>query len=467
MRLLSIAFVTAASGIAVAQPTPPPQPPQPPVEPTPPADTPTPPADTPTPPPQGQAQPEAPPATTPQPTAEPTPPPVTEPPAPEPKKDEKPAVKAVYDDGVKLSTEDGKWSLKFSFKMQMRFESNRPLDDTTPSGASSQFTNRFYIPRSRMQVTGNIFGKQNRYNLHVALGDSGGFSFVKDAFVEKKLGGGPVWFRFGQWKYPFNRAFLVSAFSNTFNERSIQNNIAGSGRDVGIAVHNDYEKSPEGLGWVLGMYNRVSGGNDSPSQKTTCTTNAMTGALTCMTTRPSNVPTDFGPALVARAEWNSPKMKGYSEGDLEGGPLRYSVGVAYKIDLANFTDQQEDSWADNMTHGLEGDVMIKAQGFHVHAGALVIKNKSKDALYGVFVQPNMMLVPKKTEIAGRFAYITGDEAVPDRGQIEARAAFNYFFKGHTYKLANDIGFVKRLGEDAMGNTDKPDLQARFMLQLSI
>jgi phosphate-selective porin OprO and OprP len=392
------------------------------------------------------------------------PPPVVE----EPKKDDKPAVTAKYDGGVKFSTADDQYELKLSFRNQVRFESNRSFDEETEA-RHNQFLNNIYIARARFQAEGHLFGKDNRYKLELGMGDTGSFSFLKDLFIEKRIPESSVYVRFGQWKRPFNRAEMVSDFSSTFNERSIQNELAGGGRSLGVALHNDYEKSP-GIEWTVGMFNTFSGGSDRPGITTTCTSAAMTGAITCVNSRPTTVPTDFGPTLIARVGFNSPKMKGYSESDLEGGPLRYAVGASYKVDLANLTRGSQPSWAENSSHGVEVDGMIKAEGFSTHAGVVLMKIKSGDPEYGFFVQPGLFVVPKKVELAARFALITVpavNAAMEEihRNQIEARAAFNYYFHGHTFKLANDIGFLKLTGDEPAA--DGGDFQARIMLQLQI
>jgi hypothetical protein len=383
------------------------------------------------------------------------------------KKDDKPAVHATYDGGVKLESDDGTYELKIQFRSQIRFESTRVLDDTMPGGASSQFQNKFYAPRTRLQAEGYVFGKTNRYKVELGMGESGSFSFVKDVFIEKELVP-KTYLRVGQWKRPFNRSEFVSDFSSIFNERSIQNELAGGGRDLGAAIHNDYEKTPEGLDYVVGIFNGFSGASDRPGSTTTigsmCTTNPINGDVTCVNGRPTNFPADFGPTLVVRGDLNSAKMKGLSEGDLEGGPLRYSVGAAYKVDLANFSKRGKDSVADNMSHGLELDAMIKALGFSVDAGVVFMKLKDADWLRGMFVQPSYMAVPKKVLVALRFAAITEKD---DRKQLELRAALDYLFHGHTWKIASDIGFLKRTEDPMTMATDKPDLQARIMMQLSI
>jgi phosphate-selective porin OprO and OprP len=440
-RSLARVLVALSSSIAAAEPAPEATPPPTPVEP----------------------------ATAPEPT-EPVgaafEPPMAEPEVVEAKPDDKPALAVTYDGGTKLATDDGKFQLKLLFRNQLRFESNRSFDEETAM-RHNQFRSAFYIPRSRFQVEGHIFGKDNRYKMELGLGDQGSFSFLKDMYVDKRLGVSPTYLRFGQWKRPFNRAEIVSDFGSTFNERSIQNELAGGGRSLGVAVHNDYERAPVGLEWVVGVFNTFNGTGDRPEITTTCMQD-MTGAITCTSSRPSTVPADFGPTVVARVGWNSEQSRGYSESDLEGGPLRYGVGASYKVDLANLTKGMRDSWADNTSHGLEVDANIKVDGFSVTGGAVMMKIKDAHPEYGFYLQPALFVVPKHVEIGGRFALVTLTlpGAMPiERSQVEARAAVNYYMQGHTFKLASDGGFVMLTGDEPA--RDKPDMQVRVMLQLSL
>jgi hypothetical protein len=395
-------------------------------------------------------------------SAQPAPAPEAEPaPAPEPagpKPAQNPRVVATYDKGVLLATEDGAFQLRVALRNQFRFELTRPTED----GAETD--SRMYIPRSRLQLEGHVFGKDTRYKAEAALGDRGSFGHLRDVYLEQRLVSSPVWLRVGQWKRPFNRQELVSDFASELNERAITAEFAGGGRDVGVAVHNDYEKSPDGLEWAAGVFNGFSGGADRPVISTTCEEDPTTMEIDCATPAPSNFPTDFSPAVVVRAGWNTGGIKGYSEGDLEGGPLRVAVGLAYKIDLADLGEGAEDSTADNLSHGLEADALVKTSGFDLQLGAYLMKIKSGDARLAAFVQAGYFVTPKRAQVAGRFAIV---QAADDREQLEARAAFNWYFQGHAWKLANDVGVLQTTGEDPTTmTTDDPDLQVRSMAQLT-
>ncbi|MBA3819250.1 MAG: hypothetical protein H0X17_10190, partial [Deltaproteobacteria bacterium] len=370
-------------------------------------------------------------------------------------------LRVTYDRGISFATDDGTFAIKLAFRNQLRFETSRQTEE------GSQFQSHFLIPRSRLQVDGNGFGKGTRYKLELGLGDAGSFAFVKELFVDQRLGAGPAWLRAGVWRRPFNRQELVADFASELNERAITATFVGGGRDLGIGVHNEHEKSPEGLEWAVGVFNGFSGGSDRPQLSTTCTENAA-GAITCTTRAPTNVPTDFGPTVVARAGWNRGGIKGYSEGDLEGGPLRLAVGASYKIDLANFAEQAEASVAENLSHGVQADAMLKIAGLSVQLGLYLMKLKSADARYGALVQGGYFVMPKRVQLALRFAVAPPTPLVGDREQLEARVAFNLFWQGHAFKWATDVGILQLTGEDPTTMaSDEPELQLRSMLQLML
>jgi hypothetical protein len=427
---LSTASLVAFAGAAAAQPAPAPTA-EPPAEPT--SDLPQPPLP---------------------PTDEVSEPPVEAPvePAPAPAAEGRP-ISARYDKGLTFSTDDDWFQLKVNFRNQLRFETERPLDDQT-DGADSEFSSHFVIPRSRLQAEGHVFSKDTRFKLEFAFGDEGSFAFLKDLFIDQKLADGPIYLRLGQWKRPFNRQELVSDFASEFNERAITAAFVGGGRDMGVALHNDYEKSKDGLEWAVGVFNDVNGGDDRPALPIECEAPGE-----CEAGRPANFPGDFQPALVARAGWNMGGIKGYSEADLEGGPLRLAIGGSYKVGLADLD-------SDLLTHGAQLDALLKVEGIDVLVGTYMTKTGDADPLFGTLLQAGYFITPKQLQIAGRFAghqVRDGD----DEGQaIEARGAFNWYFQGHAWKLATDFGILQTLGDGAFGD-DKADIVVRTMAQLTI
>lgn len=204
-----------------------------------------------------------------------------------------------YDKGVLIASEDGSFRTKIGIRGQFRIESARPLEE------GSSFANRMALQRSRLYLEGNFLGEKNRYKLDYVLSDRGSFGFVKDFYVDRSLG--PAYLRAGQWKRPFNRHEMISDFYTQFNEYSNVSDFLGGGRDLGIGLHNGYDKSPAGLEWVIGVFNGFTGATDKPVISTQCTDGGT--ALTCTTPTPTNVPADWGPGIVARIGWNSRDMR--------------------------------------------------------------------------------------------------------------------------------------------------------------
>lgn len=371
--------------------------------------------------------------------------------------DDKPDLHVRYDKGVVFTDEDGAFMLRLSLRTQFRYEATRTGDD-------GETTQRFFVPRSRLQFDGNVFGKDNRFKLDYSLADKGNFGYLRDFYVEHDLGG--VWLRMGQWKRPFNRQELVSDFSSAMNERAITADFVGGGRDMGVAVHNDYEKSRDGLEWVVGLFNKYSGGTDRPVINTECDADGS-----CSTGAPTGLPGDFGPTLVARAGWNTGGIKGYSEGDLEGGGLRLAVGVAYKVDLSTLerTSDQTSALGEpvpgdlRIKHGVQVDAMLKVRGFDLQGGVYLMKSGTEKAELAGFAQFGTVVADERGLIAVRGAVIPTDDG---RHLVEGRAAASALWHGHTWKWVNDAGVLYTTGRDAETHLrTAPELQVRSMAQL--
>jgi hypothetical protein len=402
------------------------------------------PAPTPAPEPTPEVTPEPAPEPTPEVTPEPTPEVApTSDPALAPAPAAEPGMQVAYDKGLSITSADGQYALTLGVRGQLRAELLRP-------DGAGEFQAHFLIPRMRLQLEGHALGPANTYKVEFELSGSGSPN-LKDYFVDHAFSPA-LRLRVGQWKRPFNRQELVSDFGSAFLERSITNGFAGGGRDLGIAVHNGYEKSPDGVEWALGVFN---GTGDRGRQSLDC--DDITDITTCTPTTPSNVPTDFGPVVVARVGWNQGGIKGYSEGDVEGGPLRLAVGASYKADLQ---DLAEDDAGDlQIQHAAEADFMVKIEGYDLSGAVLLVKRGSADPLLGFYVQPGAFVLPKQVQLAARFGWHQVDTDM-DINRMEALGAINWYFAGHAYKWMTDAGIVQTMADD-----DVTDFQARTQLQI--
>jgi hypothetical protein len=319
-----------------------------------------------------------------------------------------------YDKGFVLRSADGKFDLKIVGRVQARWELTS-LDD-----GSDKIDHRFSIARARLTLEGQAHGVD--YKMQTEFGK--GFVFLRDFYLDKGFGG--VHLRVGQWKRPFSRQQITSSGSLQMVERASTDAFFKPGRDIGIAIHNNYEKSPE-LEWALGVFN---GTGDKPASKCTTTVDATTMAPTTACDLPSNVPADIGPSLVARVGVNTGGIKGYSESDLEGGPLRLGAAVSYLLNLA-------EGESDDMVHNLQGDVIVKVEGASATAAVYMIKQKDVDAQIGMHAQAGYFVVPRTTELAIQFS------RVPDKAEDEyvhdLLAGASWFQAGHSLKWQTSAG----------------------------
>jgi hypothetical protein len=177
---------------------------------------------------------------------------------------------------------------------------------------------------------------------------------------------------------------------------------------------------------------------------------------TCVPSTPSNVPADFDPEFVARVGWNMGGIKGYSEGDLEGGPMRLGVAAAYRL---NFNQLQKD--ADDallLEHGIELDALLKVAGFDLQGGLFFLKVGEADLELGFLAQAGYFVVPETAQFAARFSLIP-DGGAEDESLMENRLAFDWYFHGHSFKWMTDVGILSSTAAETN------DLQVRSQIQL--
>ncbi len=386
-------------------------------------------------------------------------PPAEAPPAPPAKADV--TVAAKYDKGFTFATSDDQFALKIVGRLQGRWELFR---QGVGDDAEDELTHRFSIARARVTLEGKAFGGTH-YKFQTDFGK--GFVLMRDFYLDQKVGGFQL--RVGQWKKPYSRQQITSSGSLQLVDRSTTDKFGAAGRDIGVAIHNNYEKSPEGIEWALGVFN---GTGDGAKIKCTSDTNVTidvtdptmpVGTATTDTTCgiPTNVPSDIGPVVVARVGYNKGKIKGYSESDLEGGPLRLAAAVSYMGDLA-------EGEGDAMSHRVAADFILKANGASLTGGAYVFNRKLPNAMgelegktdFGFFGQGGYMLKPKKMELAARFSMIP-DANVADENQLEVLGGFNWFAHGHSFKWQTDAGILKTTSVDGTEVVVRSQVQLIF------
>jgi hypothetical protein len=295
------------------------------------------------------------------------------------------------------------------------------------------FANALEIRRARLEASGAIHTKALQYKLQLDFGR--GYVTLKDWIADVAIAPA-VKLRAGQWKRPFSRQQINSSGRLEVTDRAITDRAFGAGRDIGIAVHNGYEDSPD-LEWAVGVFNGTGDG-----ARFVPVVDATTGAVTGGSL--TNVPSKLRPVWVARAGINRGGIKGYTEADLEGGPLRYAVAANIALDGDNDDDDKSSQKA-----GV--DYIAKVSGFSTTGALYLMTEQDGLALtdvtlgfVGFHVQGGYMVSPK-VQVVGRYALI--DARNDDtKDQQEVAVGGNFFGLGpkvgHDAKLAAAVRLQK-------------------------
>jgi hypothetical protein len=367
-----------------------------------------------------------------------------------------------FDKGFFIRSADELYSLKINARMQGRFtfenlESWVEEDTLAVPDTEKDQEMAFAIARARLKLSGHVFSKAVGYEIQMDFG-KGQFS-LKDAFADFALVKNVLHLQVGQWKRPFSRQQITSSGSQELVDRAITDKAFGGGRDIGIALHNNYTKSPT-FEWAVGLFN---GTGESPWFEGKINTDEETGALSIdKKSKFNNVPDKFHPMAVVRVGFNTKGLKGYSEADLEGGPARFGIAAS---GLADFDADKDDK------SGIRGqmDFILKAHGFST-TGALYLAAQSTSGFgnqeysaWGGHLQAGYT-VKKMVQPVLRYGVVN-----PKGGALEQEimGGLALYFFGHNLKWQTDAGALLHNTEDPTGSIGLlADTLVRTQLQLA-
>lgn len=334
-----------------------------------------------------------------------------------------------YDKGFFIKGADEPFALKLQGRVQTRYILESTKD---PAGDTRATETSFAVQRARLKLSGHVFDDGLSFKAEFDFGR--GSVSLKDYYVDYRLGG-EARIRAGQWKKPFSRQQITSSGNLSFVDRSITDKGFQAGRDVGVGIHNNYEKSPE-IEWAVGLFN---GAGDE------------------------TVPDKLSPVLVARVGYNHGGIKGYSEADLEGGALRYSVGASVQSELDFDGDNASGVRA-------ELDYIVKMNGLSSAGGVYVstaqeapgaedtgFADQAYEAM-GFHLQLGYMLADKH-QVAARYALIAPD--ADDANLQEISVGYSLYQFKHNFKWQTDVSVLQSAGTD-LGD----EIRGRTQLQLS-
>jgi phosphate-selective porin OprO and OprP len=322
-------------------------------------------------------------------------------------------IEAKYDKGVVFKTSDSNYSMKLNARFQGVYSYDNPEAGSSASG--------FRVRRARILASGNLYEPWLKYYTQVTL--EGSSVAMRDFYVEVPF---LKWLtpRMGQYKVPFDREFLNSAFNLQLGERSIASSEFSIERDIGFQVSGREIKGV--FDYDMGIFNG-SGANKS------------------------NTDNDY--MYVVRISWGPYGSYPYSESAVDNPQTpKVAIGIAgaYMPGLdPNDRTTLGGRLGNSSVVSVESDVtqwtadlayMYKrlslAGGYYyreIDPKGVTLFGK-QDAR-GVYIQGGYFLIPKHFEIAGRYVYIDPDNPIliTDNEQEEYTIGLNYYFNGHNVK----------------------------------
>jgi hypothetical protein len=332
--------------------------------------------------------------------------------------DEDAAPLTAYDHGFFLRSSDDMHELRIGAWVKVRGEYARR--------AGEDDALRFLIPEARLYLEGHAFSDDFSYKFLTEFGQ--GSVHLLDALVNYHF---HDWLevRLGQSKKPFGRQFLVPSTKLEMITRPLTETLFGAGRDIGVTVHNGHKSDIE---YAVGLYN----GN---SQRGVFTGTADADGIVTGTS--SNVPLQMEPNLVLRVAYNHGDLRGYSEGDFDGGKLRFGVGLSGQMNL----DVDDD---DNGAAAVGIDAVAKMKGIAVSGAyyarfSQTLSATDNTSLFdqgldakGMYVQASYVLMDKY-QPAVRYARVFNQGADNDKAEI--MGALSYLPYGHHVKVQAEAG----------------------------
>jgi phosphate-selective porin OprO and OprP len=350
-------------------------------------------------------------------------------------------VEVGYKKGAFIKTTDDRFSLKLNVRTQglFRYEALEDRKDTS----------NFSVKRARLLAGGNVFYPWMQYNTQITL--EGGSAALRDAYIEA------AYFdwatpRIGQYKVPFDREFLTSAFNLQLIDRSIASSQFSLQRDIGIQLsgkflHNQFE-------YGAGIFNG-SGANQS------------------------NVNNDF--MYVGRVVWTPFGSYPYSQAALDTPDTpKLAVGVAggylpglepgERKTLAGPLGNANIMPVESDVYQLAADLAFKYQNFSFEGGYYfrnIDPNEptpfGDENAQGFYFQGGYFVIPKKLELAARYAWVNPDNPnqTDDNEQQEYTGGLSYYIYGHDLKLQANYSFFSN--ETKTGDKDDQVVQAMATL----
>ena len=329
-----------------------------------------------------------------------------------------------WNNGFKLQTQDGKFSVQPGFLFQFR-------NITNYRGDEGDLQNGFEFRRLRFVLQGNMFSKDLKYFLQLDNNRNTGSTSLLDAYAVYSIDGGPWGIKFGQFRNSWVHEGDVGDAKQLADERSLIDYTLGgtiTDRVQGVALRYDAKSDADPFGGELAFSDGDNSKNTDFRDNDFVTTNRVNGNF--------GASGRFNYKIFGHwADYTQFSARGIKEDLLVAG-----AGVDF--------NEAGDTNITRLTTDLQ---WANTQGFSAY-GELNYNNTSGSTSsddYGALGQVGWVLDPSapQYELFARYAYVHLDEAVAGGNNFhEIAVGVNYFFGpngswGNNVRLTVDLNYL--------------------------
>jgi len=374
-----------------------------------------------------------------------------------------------------FESDDGLSSIRPGLTLQLLFYCE---NEQTSSGIG-QNSASIQSRRIRPTIRGNILSRDIGYYLH--LSTNVGSLELMDLYFDFRIVPDLV-VRAGQCKIPFTRYRIMSFKNLTFPDWASLIKYFGAERQMGLSLHNGYEKQNE-FAYVLGVY---TGQNARASQATgLARTYGISVANPSDLTDPA-APDEIHPELVGYFSYNYGGIDTKTDTDWNGGGLRFSLGLsaAWDIRPVKYVD---------IAQRVAPEFLLKVSNLSFFSAFFAgfvqdtYQDESSDsgpAITSALVQTSYLFM-RRVEIIARYAFVDVKNDILEDARMMAESdaditpedlekiafvnqehetalGINFYIIGTSLKLQTDVAW---LGTRLM-NEERDDVRVRSQLTLT-
>lgn len=364
--------------------------------------------------------------------------------------------------GFTFTSADEKFQISLGGRFQARYTFT---DNDQDASATSKDISKWQIQRMKVWLRGHAYTKDLTYLLQVDMVNSSNNLFIDHAYFNYKLID-EAQLLVGQTKVPFGRQWLSSSGAQQFVDRSILSSNFRPGYNIGTMLHG---KIVEGLvNYNVAGYGSKGQGSPNVGNDMSFAARVTVDPFGVMSYDEADLDTSVKPQLSVGSNYyydrvTAGALSATVTGIAESNRLN-NIGLLSQISLAN--DFQVGEKVDVNLYG--ADVAFKWMGAFATAEYLLgqVEGDVTGAIarsHGYLFQGGYCILPKKLEVAMRYAYLDPNRDTADDLQSEIGGAVSYYFNKHNLKIQADVRNLHTQRNN--GRTPVDAMEYRFQAQV--